>query len=253
MSRIAKWVIVSIVCGLGVSACAGDQPEAEQGEALEVAELAMVADPRIPADYFGWSMCTGEPSVIVREYPYANAQQSEVKPSCKYGEKAWVRAVVPDSYNPSGARYAKLPGWGMNGTHGYANWNYFTPGYPLVDSGSIDEFLTDHANDNSLGWLRGTEFVAYSPAHAQALIRTLTGLELLAIRDQNQGKSNSFTQDTALTMSEMIGTVGRVAVGNIITMTDWFLGHFTLKLGGSTPGKFMVYGPRQDHIAYFYY
>jgi hypothetical protein len=81
-----------------------------------------LAYPRIPNDYNGWAVCTGEPYLKVREYPYASSVLSGNKSRCEFGESAYVEGLVWD--DESQQYYARLPGWGSNGTYAYADWRW---------------------------------------------------------------------------------------------------------------------------------
>jgi hypothetical protein len=88
----------------------------------EDSSLNRYAYPRIPNDYHGWAICTGEPYLNVREYPYASSVISGNKARCEYGESAYVEGLEWDS--ESQQYYARLPGWGSNGTDAFADWRW---------------------------------------------------------------------------------------------------------------------------------
>ncbi len=58
---------------------------------------------------------------IIYEYPKVGSVRSAKKPYCARGERAWVKDVIRDTSNNSGPFFAQLPGWGKDGSNGYAN------------------------------------------------------------------------------------------------------------------------------------
>lgn len=190
-----------------------------------------LAHPRIPDNYKGYAMCTAKPSpLIVRDFPYADAPRSKVKPSWKYGKSAWVKQVVRDDRDPSSdRRFAQLEGWGSHGKYGYADTRYITPGYPALTTTDLKNLVKMDITD-----LRRTEIVCNSPDEAKATAKILNAIDKASVH-----KEDTSLRDNILKVIET-----HPVVGQIISVLDLILSLFTFKLGGDTPGSFLAQGSR---------
>jgi hypothetical protein len=80
-------------------------------------------------DFRGWSVCAGQPNLIVRNGPSTKAQVSSKVRACTYGKKAYVEGLVWSD----GTYWAKLPGWGDWDGYGYADFRWLQAGTDTPD------------------------------------------------------------------------------------------------------------------------
>ncbi len=139
-------------------------PQPQSGGTVEALSAVAIRSSTLGARFpTGWAMCNGGGTVW--QYPSKyTVRTSLIK---KWGDRAWVRAIVKDTSGETNNYYAELPGWGRNGTNGYMNVKFLSPGYPIVTLAQYRSFISEAKAAPER--IKSYNFVCRTPQEANAL------------------------------------------------------------------------------------
>ena len=205
---LSRSTLAAFLVGLVLASCGGEEFDDAD---IEAAEFSMQASDPIPGGYYNWATCTGQPTLIVYNGPGPGYGRSTIKPSCKFGEVAYVKGTEAGS---NGQKYARLPGWGTHvgsgGKYGYADARWLMRGYKLTLSKLFTIVKNQKICSDSFEQ-RYFLFTNKVDADNGAII--LNGLHALTEKGRQEGKSDSQIVDN---ISTLIGTIP--VVGNLVSI-----------------------------------